>query len=155
MNLAGTEYTLKHKSFDIFVSGCTHKCKGCFNPETWDFNYGEKLDADYLCEKILNNRDMIEKIRIMGGDLCCQNEEEAFDLVNKLSWLEIPIEVYTGCTKEELDKSEFVWLYDICSAIKFGRFVLDKRVTDNRAEYYGSSNQEYWIKTTGGWRRSC
>ena len=25
----------------LFVSGCTHHCKGCFQPETWDFSYGE------------------------------------------------------------------------------------------------------------------
>ena len=25
----------------LFVSGCTHKCKNCFNEEAWDFNYGE------------------------------------------------------------------------------------------------------------------
>ena len=25
----------------LFVSGCTHRCKGCFNAEAWDFNYGE------------------------------------------------------------------------------------------------------------------
>ena len=28
----------------LFVSGCKHKCKGCFNPEAWDFNYGKKFD---------------------------------------------------------------------------------------------------------------
>ena len=26
----------------LFVSGCTHHCKGCFQPETWDFSYGER-----------------------------------------------------------------------------------------------------------------
>lgn len=25
----------------LYVSGCRNRCKGCFNPETWDFNYGE------------------------------------------------------------------------------------------------------------------
>ena len=25
----------------LFVSGCTHHCKNCFNPETWDFRYGK------------------------------------------------------------------------------------------------------------------
>ena len=28
----------------LFVSGCTHHCKGCFNPETWDFDYGDIFD---------------------------------------------------------------------------------------------------------------
>ena len=27
----------------LFVSGCTHRCKGCFNEEAWDFNYGEEF----------------------------------------------------------------------------------------------------------------
>ena len=30
----------------LFVSGCTHHCKHCFNPETWDFNYGNKFTED-------------------------------------------------------------------------------------------------------------
>ena len=37
----------------LFVSGCTHHCKGCFNPETWDFNYGEKFTEKTISE-ILN-----------------------------------------------------------------------------------------------------
>ena len=28
----------------LFVSGCTHFCKGCFNSEAWDFNYGKQFD---------------------------------------------------------------------------------------------------------------
>ena len=31
----------------LFVSGCTHHCKECFNPETWDFDYGEKYTFFY------------------------------------------------------------------------------------------------------------
>ena len=37
----------------LFVSGCTHHCKGCFNPETWDFTYGHlftEKDADRIIE---------------------------------------------------------------------------------------------------------
>ena len=30
----------------LFVSGCTHHCKNCFNQEAWDFNYGEPFTAD-------------------------------------------------------------------------------------------------------------
>lgn len=30
----------------LFVSGCTHHCKNCFNPETWDFNYGKPFTEE-------------------------------------------------------------------------------------------------------------
>ena len=36
----------------LFVSGCTHHCKNCFNPETWDFNYGNPFTTD-VEDKIL------------------------------------------------------------------------------------------------------
>ena len=32
----------------LFVSGCTHHCKGCFQPETWDFSYGEPFTQDVI-----------------------------------------------------------------------------------------------------------
>ena len=38
----------------LFVSGCTHKCKGRFNAEAWDFNYGELYTAE-VEEKILSS----------------------------------------------------------------------------------------------------
>ena len=36
----------------LFVSGCEHKCKGCFNPETWNFKYGKEFTEDTLKEII-------------------------------------------------------------------------------------------------------
>ena len=30
----------------LFVSGCTHRCKGCFNKDTWDFDYGRDFDEE-------------------------------------------------------------------------------------------------------------
>ena len=30
----------------LFVSGCTHHCEGCFNPETWDFQYGKPFGPE-------------------------------------------------------------------------------------------------------------
>ena len=37
----------------LFVSGCTHHCKGCFNPMTWDFSYGEEFTAQTI-ERIIS-----------------------------------------------------------------------------------------------------
>ena len=53
----------------LFVSGCTNKCKGCFQPETWDFNYGEPFTFETE-EKILGMLapSYIDGLTLLGGD---------------------------------------------------------------------------------------
>ena len=53
----------------LFVSGCTHKCKGCFNSEAWDFNYGKPFTAAEQNE-ILNylDHDYIAGLSLLGGE---------------------------------------------------------------------------------------
>ena len=79
MNLAGTEFSLNSESFDIFVSGCNLHCKGCFNPEAQDFNFGEELNINNLIEKIKIHSPLIKNIRIMGGDLLSQDQKESYE----------------------------------------------------------------------------
>lgn len=53
----------------LFVSGCTNKCKNCFQPETWDFCYGQPFDEE--ARKIIFEeleRPYIAGITILGGD---------------------------------------------------------------------------------------
>ncbi len=53
----------------LFVSGCTHHCKGCFNPETWDFQYGKPFDA-LVEERILRDLapQFITGLTLLGGE---------------------------------------------------------------------------------------
>ncbi len=53
----------------LFVSGCTHCCKECFNPETWDFSYGEEF-TDRVRAEILKalSPDYIQGLTILGGE---------------------------------------------------------------------------------------
>ena len=53
----------------LFVSGCTHKCKGCFNSEAWDFHYGEPFTLETE-EKILKSveSDFIDGLSLLGGE---------------------------------------------------------------------------------------
>ena len=72
-------YYADMKSYDIangegcrvtlFVSGCTNHCKGCFQPETWDFHYGQPYTKDTE-EYILNllQNPHIEGLTILGGE---------------------------------------------------------------------------------------
>ena len=53
----------------LFVSGCTHHCKGCFNSETWDFQYGNPF-TDAQIEEILENLkpSHIAGLTVLGGE---------------------------------------------------------------------------------------
>ena len=53
----------------LFVSGCTHHCKGCFNPESWDFNYGQPFTEATETEllKLLEN-EHIRGLSLLGGE---------------------------------------------------------------------------------------
>lgn len=53
----------------LFVSGCTNRCKGCFQPETWDFNYGEPFTKE-VEDKILESLSpyYIDGLTLLGGE---------------------------------------------------------------------------------------
>ena len=53
----------------LFVSGCTHRCKGCFNPDQWDFDYGELFTRE-VEDRILEDLEpsYIAGLSILGGE---------------------------------------------------------------------------------------
>lgn len=53
----------------LFVTGCTHHCKGCFNPESWDFNYGQPF-TEATEEEILAllENEHIRGLSLLGGE---------------------------------------------------------------------------------------
>ena len=53
----------------LFVSGCTHHCDGCFNPETWDFEYGQEF-TEQTEQQIIRclKPDYIKGLTILGGE---------------------------------------------------------------------------------------
>lgn len=53
----------------LFVTGCTHHCKGCFNPESWDFNYGQPF-TEATEEEIftLLENEHIRGLSLLGGE---------------------------------------------------------------------------------------
>lgn len=133
----------------LFVSGCTHHCKGCFQPETWDFCYGKpftKETSDYIVDQLRN--PYCTGLTILGGDpMELQNQEEVANLLTlvkeelpqKTTWL------YTGDVFET-----FLPGGNKCSAVSDrilshldvmvdGPFVEEKK--DISLVFRGSSNQ--------------
>ena len=134
----------------LFVSGCTHHCKGCFNPETWDFNFGKPFDSDVINE-ILEalQPSYIRGFTLLGG--------EPFEYKNQLGVLPLLKEIrtrypdkdiwcYTGYDfeKDLLGEMAKQWpeTYEMLSLIDIlvdGEFVEAKK--DLALRFRGSSNQ--------------
>ena len=62
----------------LFVSGCRNACKGCFQPQTWDFAYGEPFD-EQIQKKVLDSLEpeYIEGITLLGGEPFEEENQEA------------------------------------------------------------------------------
>lgn len=73
MNYAGIKYCDIANGLGcrtvLFVSGCRNACKGCFQPQTWDFHYGEPFD-EKAQEEILHSleADYVQGITLLGGE---------------------------------------------------------------------------------------
>ena len=101
----------------IWVSGCTHHCKNCFNPELWDFSKGIVYDRA-LEDKLIKDlkREYIAGMSILGGDpLEPENQEGILSLVQRAK-KECPnktIYMWTGYKWEELISTSILAYVDI------------------------------------------
>ncbi len=135
----------------LFVSGCRHHCRGCFNPETWDFSYGEPFTEE-IADRIIESLqpEWIDGLTILGGEpMEPENQPEILSLLTRVR-SEAPdstVWIYSGYTFEELispshpechteDTSNILSLTDI---LVDGEFVLEKK--DISLPFRGSSNQ--------------
>ena len=124
----------------VFVSGCSHRCKGCFNAELWNYNAGEELTHDVMV-KILNlcHPDHISGLSLLGGEpldpnnikqtlLLCQAFKRYYP--HKTIWL------YTGYEWEQV---KHLTVMDYIDVLVDGQFV--QELSDPRLRFRGSSNQ--------------
>lgn len=128
----------------LFVSGCTHHCKGCFNAETWDFHYGKAFTEDTLCDVIEKLRQpYITGLTLLGGEpMEPQNRTALLPLLHRVR-TELPekdIWMYSGYVFEDLmrhpDAVEVLRLVDV---LVDGKFILEQKSL--ALKFRGSSNQ--------------
>lgn len=123
-------------TYSIFFSGCSHKCEGCFSPQTWNYYNGKEVSLEDLISKVKNSRH--KNVSLIGGDpFFPQNREGVIELIH---WIKEntnkKVYIWTGYTSEEV--REWVDLNLVDYLIE-GKFELDKR--DIRLTLRGSSNQ--------------
>lgn len=70
----------------LFVSGCPHHCKGCFNEVTWDFSYGELFDEAVLMEVIdALSPTYVRGLTLLGGEpMAKENQKGLLPLLRKM-----------------------------------------------------------------------
>ena len=89
----------------VFVSGCTNRCKGCFQPQTWDFEYGKLYDKAMEDEILAElGQPYYQGLTILGGEpFELENQPEVLQLIRRVK-RELPqkdIWMYTGFTYEK------------------------------------------------------
>lgn len=124
----------------LFVSGCRNRCKGCFQPETWDFRYGHKY-TDATASEILSalSAEHISGLSILGGDpMEPENIEKVTDLCYwvKLLFPKKSIWVYTGYLWEDINYLE---IFNYIDVLVDGPFIEDLK--DISLRFKGSRNQ--------------
>jgi anaerobic ribonucleoside-triphosphate reductase activating protein len=128
----------------LFVSGCRHHCRGCFNPETWDFNYGKPFTGEVL-DKLLRacNHDFIEGLSVLGGEpFEPENQPDVLRVMKKFKELypNKTIWCYTGFTYEQILRDEKMSnLLKYLDVLVDGEFV--QELHDPDLLFRGSSNQ--------------
>ena len=134
----------------LFVSGCTHHCKGCFQPETWDFSYGEPFTQDVI-DTILHSLepDYVAGLTLLGG--------EPFEPANQPAVAELLRQLRASCPGKNVwaftgflldrdllsgrvgDAALVRQMLGCIDVLVDGPFVLEKK--DLALRFRGSSNQ--------------
>ena len=129
----------------LFVSGCTHRCKGCFNEEAWDFDYGKPFDRAVM-EQILDllQPGYIRGITYLGGEPLDPRNQPGLLELSRLIRARYPdksIWCFTGYVWEHLPRVEGVTdeLLSLCEVLVDGPFVETKK--NLRLRFRGSENQ--------------
>lgn len=125
----------------MFVSGCTHKCKGCFNELYKNFAYGEECTAEKIFEFAEFVKDPnVKGVTILGGEPFDQDEALLYLLEYLSETTGKPIWIYSGYTYEVLMKKPLAKkILNYCEVLVDGPFV--EELKDYKLKFKGSSNQ--------------
>ncbi len=134
----------------VFVSGCTHYCKGCFNQEAWDFQYGQPFTEDTI-EQVLSymKPSYIKGLTVLGGEpMEPQNQPDVLKLLRRVKevypeksiWLfsgyDFEKDILGRMLKEVPETGELLSYLDV---MVDGEFV--EELKNLSLKFKGSSNQ--------------
>ena len=131
----------------LFVSGCTHHCEGCFNPETWNFDFGASFGQEQIDQILeLLAPDYIQGLSLLGGEpFEPQNQAAVLELVRQMKerFPEKDLWCYSGYLFERLRDGKVgdlsCQLLEQLNVLVDGPFILAQK--DLSLRFRGSRNQ--------------
>lgn len=134
-------------SVSFFTQGCPHRCRGCHNPETWDFEKGKEFTNDTLNDIItaLTANGIERSLAVMGGEPLCQENSFLTYLVIKTVKEKLPntkVYIWTGYYYEDLLKKHdprIAQILELTDVLIDGPYV--EKLRDITLPMRGSSNQ--------------
>lgn len=119
----------------LFLQGCSRHCKGCHNPQTWDFAKGSVWSINNLYQEICS-KSSTKRITISGGEPL-EQKDEILELIVMLYKVQYDITLYTGFNITDVPKEFFEFI----NYIKTGEYIQELKTSI--IPYVGSSNQEF------------
>lgn len=150
MNVARILYPVKvlgpGERIGIWLCGCPHRCKGCSNPELWEYSEMYEASTDFIYKLIssIAGKYQVDGFTISGGEPFAQPEELSV-LVNQIKSISDDILVYSGYTLEELRGSGRPSISALLSSVAVlidGRY---KEEQNDNSFLRGSGNQTIHI----------
>lgn len=120
----------------VYLAGCEHRCPGCHNPSTWDFDAGHEMSEDELVKAVV---DSGLNVTLTGGDpvYSCP---EVTGVARRLKEVGLNVWLYTGFTIEQLlEMAPARELLRWVDVVVDGPFV--EALRDTELRFRGSSNQ--------------
>ena len=126
----------------LFVSGCSHRCKGCHNPETWNFDFGKDFNDEVKIRLFdIVSKPYIKGLTLSGGDPL-DSYDDVLDLVkefrNRFGETK-DIWVYTGYVIDDLLNLNKDEILDYIDVLVDGEYIEEQR--DVSLAFRGSKNQ--------------
>ena len=122
----------------LWTQGCPHKCKGCHNPQTHDFDGGVEVDVEEVIEALSEIKRQ-DGITLSGGDPVCQSEA-CYEISKAAHEMGLNVWCYTGFTYETmLQNPKHRKLLEEIDVLVDGKFILEEKSYD--LYFKGSRNQ--------------
>lgn len=125
----------------LWMQGCEHRCEGCYNEETWDFEGGYEFTEKTIVKilDLLTKDDIHKNLSILGGESLSPNKiEHLTSLVKAVKQLneDIQVWIWTGYLYEDIKHLELINYTDVLIDGKY------EKEHHEPTRYKGSSNQK-------------